>query len=265
MNLLTKRLGSFILAKPFFHVIENEYSVKIKIKHSFIFLKLVYMKISNKSIVVTVLALSMGLMAQAQIEKGSQSIGSTLEGGFNSYKPNETQSSYSLTGRVEPTWEHFVNTNLSVGIGLGYKIDYSASEYNPSSPISYPRSSSGTTQTFNLALSLRKFWFVHPKVAFYLQPKLSSFYYDVVNYSKNDNPVIPANQRETYSYSNYWLHTATLSAGVSYFAKPQLAIKVQSLVTQYSRDNERNSLTLIYPTLNLLFGVDYYFGRQVGK
>lgn len=223
------------------------------------------MKISTKSIVITVLAFSMGLMAQAQIEKGSQSIGSTLEGGFSTYKPNETQSSYSLTGKVEPTWEYFVNTNLSVGIGLGYKIDYNASEYNQGSPISYPRNSSSTTQTFNLALSLRKFWFVHPKVAFYLQPKLSSFYYDLANYSKNENPVIPANQREVHSYSNYWIHNATLSVGVSYFAKPQLAIKVQSLLSQYIRDNERNSLTLIYPTLNLLFGVDYYFGRQATK
>ncbi|MFZ4800052.1 MAG: hypothetical protein ACOYMA_21360, partial [Bacteroidia bacterium] len=128
---------------------------------------------------ITILAIFICLVLQAQIEKGTMSVGSTLEGTYdkslNNYKSYNI-SLYNWQVKVEPSFEYFVKKNFSIGVGTGYNIKQNVSNTEPLDQILYPSINKNSYESFSLTLFARKFWSVNKKLAFYIQPKLSSFY-----------------------------------------------------------------------------------------
>lgn len=215
--------------------------------------------------IITTLAIFISIIAQAQIEKGTMSIGTALDGnydrGVNNYQFNNV-TSYNWGFKLTPTFEYFVKNNLSVGVGVGYGIQQNIRYTDPITELQYPSTIQNTIENYSVSLFVRKFWTVNKKLGVYFQPKLSSFYNETTNKNKVDNPAFPENLRTAYSYSNNWNHNLNLNAGVHYFFSPKWSLKAETLVSQANITKSTQTFRLFYTNINLTFGINYFFGKK---
>jgi hypothetical protein len=215
--------------------------------------------------IITTLAIFIGIIAQAQIEKGTMSIGTTLDGnydrGVNNYQFNNV-TSYNWGFKLTPTFEYFVKNNLSVGAGIGYGIQQNIRNTEPLTTNQFPTTIANTIENYSVSLFVRKFWTVNKKLGVYIQPKLSSFYNETTNKNKVDNPAFPENLQTAYTYSNYWNHNLNLNAGVHYFVTPKWSLKAETLVSQANITKSTQTFRLFYTNINLTFGINYFFGKK---
>lgn len=215
--------------------------------------------------IITTLAIFISIIAQAQIEKGTMSIGTALDGnydrGVNNYQFNNV-TSYNWGFKLTPTFEYFVKNNLSVGVGVGYGIQQNIRYTDPITELQYPSTIQNTIENYSVSLFVRKFWTVNKKLGVYIQPKLSSFYNETTNKNKVDNPAFPENLKTAYSYSNNWNHNLNLNAGVHYFVTPKWSLKVETLVSQANFTKSTQTFRLFYTNINLTFGINYFFGKK---
>lgn len=78
----------------------------------------------KKLFLMTVAALTVGLAANAQTEKGKMMLGGQI--GFDHSKVKDADNSaYSFT--IAPSIGYFVGNNVAVGLGLGYQYDENTS------------------------------------------------------------------------------------------------------------------------------------------
>lgn len=215
--------------------------------------------------IITTLAFLICVIAQAQIQKGTLSIGSTFDGnydrGVNNYQ-TVNLTNYNWGFKLTPTFEYFIKNNFSVGASLGYSVQQNIRYTEPLIPDFYPITLKNTTENFSVSLFVRKFWTVNKKLAVYIQPKLSSFDNENTTTNKVDNPAYSSDLRTGYSFSNYWNHNLVLNAGVHYFITPKWSLKAETLVSQFNMTKTTQTLKLIYPNINLTFGINYFFGKK---
>ncbi len=213
--------------------------------------------------IITALAIFICVSTQAQIQKGTMSVGSILDGNYDRGENNSQtikMTIYNWGFEVAPKFEYFIKNNFSMGLGIGYSVQQNIRYIEPLTQNQFPVTIKSTTENYSVSLFVRKFWFVNKKLAVYIQPKLSSFDNETNTYNKVDNPAYLENLRISYAYSNYWNHNITLSAGVHYFVRPKWALKAETLVSKFNMTQNTQNLKLIYPNISLAFGINYFFG-----
>lgn len=215
--------------------------------------------------IITTLAIFISFIAQAQIQKGTMSIGTTLDGnydrGVNNYQ-TVNLTTYNWGFKLTPTFEYFIKNNLSVGAGIGYGIQQNIRYTEPLTTNQFPTTIANTIENYSVSLFMRKFWTVNTKLGVYIQPKLSSFYNETTNKNKVDNPAFPENLKTAYSYSHNWNHNLNLNAGVHYFFSPKWSLKAETLVSQANFTKSTQTFRLFYTNINLTFGINYFFGKK---
>lgn len=215
--------------------------------------------------IITTLAIFISIIAQAQIQKGTMSIGTALDGnydrGVNNYQFNNV-TSYNWGFKLTPTFEYFIKNNLSVGAGIGYGIQQNIRYTEPLTTNQFPLTIANTIENYSVSLFVRKFWTVNKKLGVYIQPKLSSFYNETTNKNKVDNPAFTENLKTAYSYSNNWNHNLNLNAGVHYFVTPKWSLKAETLVSQANITKSTQTFRLFNTNFNLTFGINYFFGKK---
>lgn len=211
----------------------------------------------KKTFAVVVILLTL-LKANAQIEKGTNSIGVNLVASYIA-NFNSIQSNTSMGLKAQPIFEHFIAKNLSLGVGLNYGVNLIYSDYSVAI-VSY--NTSYNTQNMGAQIQLKKYWFVTNKTAFTLTPIFSSNYDETnVNSSYTDGS-------KSTSNFNYWVHSANCNIGATYFIKKNLAIEAQTTPFSYSFTPEKsnngntNNINLSIVPNNLLLGVKYFFEKK---
>lgn len=213
----------------------------------------------KKTIIVLMSVLAF-TSSKAQIEKGSNALGINAGLGFGLSSAKD-QSNNIFQINIQPVFEHFVATNLSLGasINAGFQFENYENKYSVS-----PYKSSSYIQTYGFAIQLKKYWFASPKVGFTLSPQLATTYYE--SNSRTDNSF--SNTYYTYSY-NYWYHSAMLNFGALYFIKPNVAIEAQTNFLNYSyfpeksnNSNEQHVFTALAFQNSLMVGVKFILGNK---
>ena len=210
-----------------------------------------------KKTLIVALSIFTFINSKAQIEKGSNALSINAGAGFG-LSSTKDQSSNIFQINVQPVFEHFVATNLSLGAAIngGFQFENYENKYSVS-----PYKSSYYIQTYSLSIQLKKYWFASPKIGFTLSPQLANTYYELN--SRTDNSF--SNTYYTYSY-NYWYNSAMLNFGVVYFIKPNVAIEAQTNFLNYSyypeRSNNQHVFTALAFQSSLMVGVKFILGKQ---
>jgi hypothetical protein len=211
-----------------------------------------------KKTISTAITLLSFFMANAQIERGANTFGVNLGASYIA-NFNSIQSNTSMGLKAQPIFEHFIDKNLSLGIGLNYGVNLIYSDYSVAI-VSY--NTSYNTQNIGAQIQLKKYWFVTNKTAFTLTPIFSS------NYNETNVASSYTDGSKSTSNFNNWVHSANCNIGASYFIKKNLAIEAQTTPFSYSFTPEKsnngntNNINLSIVPNNLLLGFKYFFEKK---
>ncbi len=213
-----------------------------------------------KKTLIIVLSLFAFINSKAQIEKGSNALGINAGVGIG-LSSTKYQSSNIFQINVQPVFEHFVATNLSLGAAITCGLQFENYENNFSVS---PYKSSYYTQNYAFALQLKKYWFTGSKIGFTASPQLATTYSESNNHYNN----LYNGSTNTSNY-NYWYHSAMFNFGAVYFIKPNIAIEAQTNLLNYSyfpdksnSSNDQHVFTLLAFQNSLTVGVKYIWGNN---
>jgi hypothetical protein len=160
---------------------------------------------------------------------------------------NLIQSGYKL----EPTYEFFVNTNMSAGIGVNY------SNLNITETSYYSKEQN----KYGASLYFKRYYTIYPKVLFYLMPQIS------IN-SGSYKYVSSTSTSATYSY-DFSYNSFSINCGASYFIRPSIAVNLKVNTFQFATVSGPNFtyksfdfLSLANPEL-LMFGVKFLLYKPI--
>lgn len=218
-----------------------------------------------KKTIIAAMSMLAFISSYAQIEKGSSALGVNAGAGIGllGYQ-NQLNKVFQIN--IQPTYEYFVNKNLSLGVAIGLGFQQQTSTNNSPSTSNLNQSNE-FTQTYNLGIQLKKYWLVSPKLGFTLTPQLMANYYESnISYDYFNYSVF--NQR-SLNY-NYWYHSALLNFGALYFVKPNIAIEAQTNLLNYTYfpkinnndTRDQHVFTLLAFQNSLTVGVKYIWGNN---
>lgn len=221
-----------------------------------------------KKTISTAITLLAFFMANAQIQKGATALGFNLAAIYSVNKfSNSMNSSYSQTNTsqgftIQPFFEYFVKTNLSIGITLNYSNNLinTNTNFNPNS--SY---SEFNLKNYGLQVQLKKYWFATSKVAFTFTPAIAALRND--NFYENGS----SNAPKYTSTDNYWQFGIGGNLGAAYFIKKNVMVEGQTNFFSFSyrpevnqNSSTRSHTISIIPT-NLTLGFKFIFGNKVNN
>lgn len=206
-----------------------------------------------KKVIITSIALLSLFASKAQISKTSNSF--NLNAGLG-YIQNTTGSNTvkQISLSLQPSFEHFVADNLSIGASLNLSrstTDFETNNYK--------------TSQIGIELLMKKYWFINPNIpniAFHLSPAIVSNRIFQNSANTSVGSAIPESNLEG------WLYGANLRIGALIMLKPNLAIEAQTNLLSYSK--EIYSTTLEAETIgflnfqsNLQLGIKFLFNKPV--
>jgi hypothetical protein len=195
------------------------------------------------------------------------SVGINLNGDYtkNTWLSNTTPSyeydNWEWELVANPYFQYFVKDNLALGVGLNYSIDQTIGYGKPLTASGFPTKDRVTSHLFGFELFVTKYWFVGPKSALYLQPKLSSVYYLYSVYNKTENPSYTDAENETQSLSDAMMYKANLNLGFQYFISPNFALQAQIEIAQYLYMQDYQTGGFLKKQPYFMFGVNYFFTK----
>jgi hypothetical protein len=201
-----------------------------------------------------------------QIAEGKMSVGVNLSG---DYAKSQHERPYTTPAYKVDTWDwklvanpffqYFVKDNLALGIGLTYSIDQTIEDSEPLPVNGYTTMVRHSKHLFGIDILMTKYWFVAPKLALYLQPKLSPIYFMQTHYRRVEDPSSSAKESETILYNGYWRYQAKMSVGLFYFITPKIALQTQMEIAQYTYMKGYQTGGFLKSQPNFMFGLNYVF------
>lgn len=203
--------------------------------------------------------------SQAQIKEGKMSVGINVSGDYTKYTwiptitPSYENDVWEWELAANPYFQYFVKDNLAVGIGLSYSIDQSIEDGKPLTSQGYAELNRVSSHLIGAEVFVTKYWFVGPKFALYLQPKLSPVLYLYSVYRRTEDPLYTDAESETHTLSGAMMYRANLNAGLQYFIKPKLALQAQMEIAQYVYTESYQNGGFLKNQPYFMFGVNYIF------
>jgi hypothetical protein len=225
-----------------------------------------------KKTIITAFTLLSVLIANAQINKGAKALGFNLAANYNLNKSsNERNSNTSATETtrntlgfaVQPVFEYFVVTNLSLGVGLNYSIN-TINEKTTLGTNIYDYNYN--FKNYGLQVQFKKYWFATNKIAFTLTPAIAASYIEN-SYVQSNNFGSP----EFKGNSDYWQYGIGGNLGAAFFIKQNLTIEGQTNFFSYSyspetsKTNITNNIAVSFIPTNLSLGFKFIFGNKTNN
>lgn len=200
--------------------------------------------------------------AQAQTEKGNQSVGlsfglSTADSKTrdfnyttNDYDPQVNGKRKSYT--ISPNYTYFIADKLDIGLSVGYS--YNSQKYNTSAFA--PQDQSG--KSFFSSINLRKYFLYDNKIGIRTGPYL--------NYQRLSQSYTYNNNQLNYN-TNSNVYTGGVGLDFIYYPLKKLGLAATMGNLNYSHQNSSGNTDGTYNSFNLsfanslIFSVNYIFGN----
>jgi hypothetical protein len=190
-------------------------------------------------------------MLNAQINKGSSII--NLDGIFTYSYTSDKMTSYIQSGyKLEPTYEYFVVSNTSFGIGVNNSKFY----LFESGINTYTKEES----KFGASLYFKRYYTISPKILFYLMPQIS------INSGNYKSVSTTSSSTNEYDFSH---NSFSINCGVSYFIKPSIALNLKLNTFQFANVSGPNFSYKSFDFLSLanhelfIFGVKFLINKPI--
>lgn len=207
-----------------------------------------------KKVIITSIALLSLFASKAQISKTSNSLNLNAALGYIQSN-NGATTIKQINLSLQPSFEHFVADNLSIGVSLNLGR-------NSANVKSYYSESDYTISLIGIELLMKKYWFINPNIAFNMSPAFAS--------NRIFQNSINTNTGSSKSESNLdgWLYGANLRVGALIMLKTNLALEAQTNLLGYSKETYSKGLDaetfgFLNFQSNLQLGIKFLFNKPV--
>ncbi|MCS4304671.1 outer membrane beta-barrel protein [Chryseobacterium sp. BIGb0232] len=163
-------------------------------------------------------------LSNAQIAKGTTYVSGQL--GYSQNENNNTDTKIE-SFKVLPTVGYFVNTNLAVGLGVGYKNDNTkVTKEETIGTSKFVGENKNTTSAFVVAPFVRKYWTIGEKLYIFGQLEVPMEFGQYKNEVEGTETVgTTVTKRSTSTKDNYTSIGVNVKPGLDYFLNKNWSIE----------------------------------------